>query len=73
MAEDRELFRDAMREIGLEVPRPILAHSLEEALEKQRRHRFPDDHPARRSRWAVPAAASPTTARSSRRDRQRTG
>jgi len=31
MAEDRELFRDAMREIGLEVPRSRIAHNLEEA------------------------------------------
>ena len=35
MAEDRELFRDAMREIGLETPRSRIAHSLEEA---NRRH-----------------------------------
>ena len=32
MAEDRELFRDAMREIGLESARSAVAHSLEEAL-----------------------------------------
>ncbi|MCC6981670.1 MAG: carbamoyl-phosphate synthase large subunit [Bauldia sp.] len=31
-AEDRELFREAMRKIGLETPRSILAHSLIEAL-----------------------------------------
>src|SRR5262245_63043771 len=31
MAEDRELFRNAMREIGLEVPRSAIAHSMEEA------------------------------------------
>ena len=31
MAEDRELFRDAMREIGLATPRSRIAHSLEEA------------------------------------------
>jgi carbamoyl-phosphate synthase large subunit len=31
-AEDRELFRSAMRKIGLEVPRSGLAHSMEEAL-----------------------------------------
>jgi carbamoyl-phosphate synthase large subunit len=35
MAEDRDLFRKAMTEIGLEVPRAEIAHSLEEALEKQ--------------------------------------
>ncbi|HSN70697.1 MAG TPA: carbamoyl-phosphate synthase large subunit, partial [Steroidobacteraceae bacterium] len=32
MAEDRELFRNAMREINLEVPRSRIAHSMEEAL-----------------------------------------
>ncbi len=31
MAEDRELFRDAMAEIGLETPRSRIAHNLEEA------------------------------------------
>ncbi len=32
-AEDRELFRDAMKKIGLEMPHSKLAHSLEDALE----------------------------------------
>jgi carbamoyl-phosphate synthase large subunit len=32
MAEDRELFREAMKRIGLETPRSLLAHSLIEAL-----------------------------------------
>jgi carbamoyl-phosphate synthase large subunit len=32
MAEDRELFRNAMREIGLEVPSSRIARSLEDAL-----------------------------------------
>jgi carbamoyl-phosphate synthase large subunit len=32
MAEDRELFRDAMREIGLEVPQSRMAKTLEEGL-----------------------------------------
>jgi carbamoyl-phosphate synthase large subunit len=31
-AEDRELFREAMKKIGLETPRSVLAHSLVEAL-----------------------------------------
>jgi len=35
MAEDREQFRDAMVEIGLDVPRAVIAHSLEQALEQQ--------------------------------------
>ncbi|MBV8803884.1 MAG: carbamoyl-phosphate synthase large subunit [Sinobacteraceae bacterium] len=33
MAEDRELFRNAMREIGLETPKSSIARSLEDALE----------------------------------------
>ena len=33
MAEDRDLFRKAMAEIGLETPRAELAHGLDEALE----------------------------------------
>ena len=41
MAEDRELFRQAMQEIGLEVPRADIAHSLEEALGKQGDIGFP--------------------------------
>ncbi len=35
MAEDREQFRDAMLEIGLDVPAAEIAHSMEEALQKQ--------------------------------------
>ncbi|MGD8357237.1 MAG: carbamoyl-phosphate synthase large subunit [Lysobacterales bacterium] len=41
MAEDREQFRDAMIEIGLEVPGAAIAHSLEEALQKQASIGFP--------------------------------
>ena len=41
MAEDRDLFRQAMAEIGLESPRAHIAHSLEEALEKQKAVGFP--------------------------------
>jgi carbamoyl-phosphate synthase large subunit len=35
MAEDRELFRVAMGEIGLECPKAAVAHTLEEAIEIQ--------------------------------------
>ena len=35
MAEDREQFRNAMLEIGLDVPTAAIAHSLEEALQQQ--------------------------------------
>ena len=41
MAEDRDLFRKAMTEIGLECPRAEIAHSLDEALEKQLDIGFP--------------------------------
>ena len=41
MAEDRELFRKAMTEIGLEVPASEIAHSMEEALEKQAEIGYP--------------------------------
>ncbi|HEX9140152.1 MAG TPA: carbamoyl-phosphate synthase large subunit [Steroidobacteraceae bacterium] len=41
MAEDRELFRDAMREIGLETPLSQMARSLEEALAVQAQMGFP--------------------------------
>ncbi|RLE20206.1 MAG: carbamoyl phosphate synthase large subunit, partial [Actinobacteria bacterium] len=35
MAEDREQFRNAMHEIGLETPSATIAHSMEEALQQQ--------------------------------------
>ena len=41
MAEDRDLFRKAMTEIGIDVPHADIAHSLEEALEKQEAIGFP--------------------------------
>jgi len=41
MAEDRDLFRQAMTDIGLEVPRAEIAHSIEEALKKQQVVGFP--------------------------------
>jgi carbamoyl-phosphate synthase large subunit len=41
MAEDRELFRNAMREIGLDCPRSRIAHSMEEALAVQSEIGFP--------------------------------
>jgi carbamoyl-phosphate synthase large subunit len=40
-AEDRELFRKAMTEIGLATPKAGLAHSLEEALAVQAEVGFP--------------------------------
>ena len=41
MAEDRELFRHAMTEIGVEVPKAVIAHTLAEALAKQEQIGYP--------------------------------
>ena len=41
MAEDREKFKDAMVEIGLDVPRAEIAHTLEQAIEIQKGIGFP--------------------------------
>ncbi len=41
MAEDRELFRNAMRGIGLECPLSYIAHNLDEALAVQGEVGFP--------------------------------
>ncbi len=41
MAEDRELFRRAMTEIGLATPRARIAHSMEEALAVQAEIGYP--------------------------------
>jgi len=40
-AEDRDLFRKAMRRIGLDMPRSAIAHSLEEAIQVQASISFP--------------------------------
>jgi len=40
-AEDRDLFRRAMRGIGLDLPRSAMAHSLEEARQVQAQIGFP--------------------------------
>ncbi|WP_296897321.1 carbamoyl-phosphate synthase large subunit [Thiohalocapsa sp.] len=40
-AEDRDLFRQAMRRIGLALPRSAIAHSLEEAQQVQVQVGFP--------------------------------
>jgi carbamoyl-phosphate synthase large subunit len=41
MAEDRDLFRKAMSEIGLESPRAEIAHTMDEAFSKQPNIGFP--------------------------------
>ena len=66
VAEDRLEFRDAMKEIGLEVPASGVAKTLEEPRASSRASASPRSS-ARRSRSAASAAASPTTSRSSRR------
>jgi carbamoyl-phosphate synthase large subunit len=40
-AEDRDLFRQAMRKIGLDMPKSAIAHSLEEAQQVQAPLGFP--------------------------------
>ncbi len=40
-AEDRDLFRRAMIEIGLDVPRSLIAHSMDEAMAVQAEVGFP--------------------------------
>ena len=40
-AEDRDLFRQAMHRIGLDMPRSAIAHSLEEAHQAQAQIGFP--------------------------------
>ena len=40
-AEDRDLFRQAMRKIGLDMPRSAIAHSIEGAHQVQAQIRFP--------------------------------
>jgi carbamoyl-phosphate synthase large subunit len=41
MAEDRDLFRQAMERIGLECPRADVAHTMEEAFAAQEKVGFP--------------------------------
>ncbi|MET0106603.1 MAG: carbamoyl-phosphate synthase large subunit [Sedimenticola sp.] len=40
-AEDRDLFRKAMKKIGLNMPRSAIAHSMEEAIQVQAQIGFP--------------------------------
>src|SRR3954447_17853477 len=41
VAEDRQLFKDAMREIGLDVPESGVARSMQEAIELSKTLGFP--------------------------------
>ncbi|MGH7843549.1 MAG: carbamoyl-phosphate synthase large subunit, partial [Candidatus Binatia bacterium] len=40
-AEDRDLFKEAMERVGLDLPRSGYAHSLREAVQIQKRLKFP--------------------------------
>ncbi len=62
-AEDRLLFKDAMRKIGLETPAIAAGQQRRGRARVRRAHRLPGASCGPASRWAAPAAASPTTAR----------
>ena len=65
-AEDREKFKEAMTQIGLGSAALGASRTRwTRRCEVQATRRLPGGHPALASRWAAPAAASPTTARSS--------
>ena len=64
VAEDRQLFKDAMRSIGLDVPQSGLRRSSNEAMDSRGRSAFRWSF-APRSRSAASAAASPTTSKNS--------
>jgi len=40
-AEDRELFRQAMLKIGLDMPKAAIAHTIDEALKVQEQVGYP--------------------------------
>ena len=69
VAEDRLLFRDAMREIGVDVPEQPLRRSRWRRRSRRSSRSASRSSSARRSRSAASAAASPTTSRSSARSR----
>jgi carbamoyl-phosphate synthase large subunit len=62
-AEDRQRFKDAVVKIGVEVPKSVVVHTLEEAMRALDEVGLPCVS-ARASRWAAPAAGSRTTAMS---------
>ena len=65
VAEDRQLFKDAMREIGLDVPQSGLARTLRRGGRAGAARSASRWSSGRRSRSAASAAASPTTSKSS--------
>ena len=56
-AEDRLLFKDAMRKIGLETPLSQLVNNIKGGLDIRPTHRIPRAFCVPASRWAAPAAA----------------
>ena len=71
VAEDRLLFRDAMREIGADVPDSRYVAVDGGGVRGGRARSASRSSSGRRSRWAASAAASPTTSRSSASSRSR--
>ena len=69
VAEDRLLFRDAMREIGIDVPEQPLRQVDRRRRSRRSSRSASRSSSVRRSRSAASAAASPTTSRSSARSR----
>ena len=75
MAEDREQFRVAMQEIGLEVPRSAVARTLPEAWEIQNEVGFPtivrpsEEIAVASRRWRNPTSRPSSSSRYSRRGR----
>ena len=67
MAEDRLWFKDAMLQIGLDVPKSVLANKVETALKFSRQVGFPADYPALVHPGRHGARAWPTTLRSWKR------
>ena len=47
-----------MQEINEPIPSSVIATSMEECYDFVEEGRLPGNHPVRRIRWAVPAAAS---------------
>ena len=66
-AEDRQLFRQAMDRIGLESPKSRARHLARRGAARRSTMSACRRSCGRPSRWAAPAAASPTTPRNSRR------
>ena len=66
-AEDRLLFKDAMRKIGLDTPYSQLVNSVEGGVEFAERIGYPGDSAAQLHAWAARAAGSLTTAKNWKR------